>query len=105
MTPEDRVIAGIKLAVESRGGKTRKMSYEGRVGCPELWCFFPGGLLLIVEAKSLKGQLSTAQKQEIIWLEDFGFRVRVVTPMNDIMHVIDGFLIESGVDLTKGDVA
>lgn len=58
--------------VAALGGFTRKVTYQGRTGAPDRWCFFPNGLLLIIELKRLQEYPSPLQNQEITDLRSMG---------------------------------
>lgn len=67
-TIEDYVINRVKQL----GGFTRKVVYQGRTGAPDRWCFFPNGLLLIMEIKRPKKVPKGLQAQEIADLQSMG---------------------------------
>lgn len=70
--------------VKAMGGTTRKVTYQGRSGSPDRWCFLPGGRLIIIEAKSKVGRLSAIQKSEIEDLKALGFSVFVVHTREEV---------------------
>lgn len=74
--------------VEELGGITRKVTYQGRQGSPDRWCFFPKGKLLIIECKSAIGGLSRQQAVEIDTLKSFGQKVHVVNSIEQIDEVL-----------------
>ncbi|EDK5981146.1 VRR-NUC domain-containing protein [Salmonella enterica subsp. enterica serovar Dublin] len=51
MTKEGRVQKYAKDRFEALGGLVRKLSYENRVGAPDLLVILPGGLVWFVEVK------------------------------------------------------
>jgi hypothetical protein len=61
--------------VKELGGFTRKVVYQGRKGSPDRWCFFPGGLLVIVELKATGESPDSQQAQEIADLREMGMNV------------------------------
>jgi hypothetical protein len=70
---ENKVEAYLQKRVTELGGFTRKVTYQGRAGAPDQWCFFPGGRLLIVECKAEDGTLDALQEQEIRQLLRYQF--------------------------------
>jgi hypothetical protein len=62
---ENKVEEYLTKRVAELGGFTRKVTYQGRAGAPDQWCFFPGGRLLIVECKAEGGTLDALQIHEI----------------------------------------
>ncbi|ECX6546740.1 VRR-NUC domain-containing protein, partial [Salmonella enterica subsp. enterica serovar Dublin] len=51
MTKEGRVQKYAKDRFEALGGLVRKLSYENRVGAPDLLVILPGGIVWFVEVK------------------------------------------------------
>lgn len=51
--------------VKALDGFTRKVTYQGRKGALDRWCFFPSGLLLIIELKKPKKKPDVHQLQEM----------------------------------------
>lgn len=51
MTKEGRVQKYAKERFEALGGLVRKLSYENRVGAPDLLVLLPGGIIWFVEVK------------------------------------------------------
>lgn len=51
MTKEGRVQKYAKDRFEAIGGLVRKLSYENRVGAPDLLVILPGGVVWFVEVK------------------------------------------------------
>ena len=64
MTPEGKIQAMIKRRFESLGGLVRKISYEGRRGCPDLIIAIGGRILLVEVKKSIKSKLDPHQERE-----------------------------------------
>lgn len=58
--------------VHRRGGFTRKVTYQGRKGAPDRWCFFPGGRLLLIELKRPGEKPSDLQVDEMLKLREHG---------------------------------
>lgn len=50
-TPEGRIQKYAKDRFEALGGLVRKLSYENRVGAPDLLVILPGGIVWFVEVK------------------------------------------------------
>lgn len=51
MTPEGKIQKYAKEKFEALGGLVRKLSYENRVGAPDLLVILPGGIIWFVEVK------------------------------------------------------
>lgn len=51
MTPEGKIQKYAKDRFEALGGLVRKLSYENRVGAPDLLVILPGGIVWFVEVK------------------------------------------------------
>ena len=64
MTPEGKIQAMVKRRFESLGGLVRKISYEGRRGCPDLIVGIGGQIILIEVKKSIKSRLDPHQERE-----------------------------------------
>ena len=88
-TVEDYLIAQVK----AHGGDTRKVTYQGRKGAPDRWCFFPGNRLLIVECKRpKKNKLDPLQEVEVEWLQGMGFNAGWLNTKEQVDTVIREFL-------------
>ena len=86
---EDYLIAQVK----AHGGDTRKVTYQGRKGAPDRWCFFPGNRLLIVECKRpKKNKLDPLQEVEVEWLQGMGFNAGWLNSKEQVDTVIREFL-------------
>jgi hypothetical protein len=81
---ENKVEAHLIRRVVGLGGFTRKVTYQGRAGAPDQWCFFPGGRLLIVECKAEDGTLDALQVQEIRQLIRYEFNAKVAFTKDDV---------------------
>lgn len=51
MTPEGKIQKYAKERFEALGGLVRKLSYENRVGAPDLLVILPGSIVWFVEVK------------------------------------------------------
>ena len=51
MTPEGKIQKYAKERFEALGGLVRKLSYENRVGAPDLLVILPNGIIWFVEVK------------------------------------------------------
>ena len=78
----------LRKRVKELGGEYRKTIYQGRKGAPDLWCFFPGGKLIIGETKSKVGELSAVQKAEIARLRELGQTVGVAYSREDVDEIL-----------------
>jgi hypothetical protein len=97
---ENKVEAYLQKRVTELGGFTRKVTYQGRAGAPDQWCFFPGGRLLIVECKAEDGTLDALQAQEILKLRAQGFEAHVAHTKDEVDIIVEQFLNDNP-DRTK----
>jgi hypothetical protein len=88
---ENKVEAYLQKRVTELGGFTRKVTYQGRAGAPDQWCFFPGGRLLIVECKAEDGTLDALQAQEIHQLKRYEFEANVAYTKEDVEKYLRGY--------------
>jgi hypothetical protein len=88
---ENKVEAYLQKRVTELGGFTRKVTYQGRAGAPDQWCFFPGGRLLIVECKAEDGTLDALQAQEIRQLKRYEFEAHVAYTKEDVEKYLRGY--------------
>ena len=70
---ENKVEKYLDSRVKAHGGFTRKWTSPGHVGVPDRLCFFPCGVLVIVEVKTKDGKLSEPQRREMARLVNQGF--------------------------------
>lgn len=70
-------------------GFTRKVVYQGRTGSPDRWCFFPHGVLVLVECKAPNGRLEANQIAEITALRAQGFVVYIVSNAAEIDAMLE----------------
>ena len=90
---EANVEAYLRKRVKELGGRHRKVTYQGRKGAPDDWCFFPGGRLLIVECKRPgKNHLDPLQVVEVEFLRSMGFRATWVNTLEDVDRLLMDFL-------------
>lgn len=87
--PEAHVEDYLRDRVKELGGFHRKVTYQGRNGSPDDWCFFPGAKLIIVECKSDNGTLRPDQKKEIALLRKNGFSVYVANTRKEIDLIME----------------
>lgn len=71
MTPEGRIVAHIKKIVTASGGAVRKVSWEGRIGAPDL-LILAGGRHWWVECKAPGKSPRPSQVREFAALECLG---------------------------------
>jgi hypothetical protein len=90
-TPESKVVAHLCKRVAELGGFTRKVTYQGRDGAPDEWCFFPGGKLVIIECKAAGGRLAPIQVLEIRTLERYGFDAYIAWSKDDVDKIFKDF--------------
>ena len=70
--------------VRKRGGEAFKWTSPGNDGVPDRIVMMPGGLLLFVELKADRGQLSPVQKAQIRRIQKLGQEVRVIQGMDEL---------------------
>jgi hypothetical protein len=88
---ENKVEAYLQKRVNELGGFTRKVTYQGRAGAPDQWCFFPGGRLLIVECKAEDGKLEALQIQEMRQFIRYEFDAKVAFTKDDVDEYLRGY--------------
>lgn len=87
---KENIIEGyLRAKVKANGGEHRKVVYQGRKGSPDDWCFFPGGLLIIVECKRPGEKPTKQQAEEIAWLISKGFNATWVSTKEEIDQLFD----------------
>lgn len=89
-----REIPGVQRPVvayaKSLGWLAWKMRIEGRNGCPDMW-FFRAGVVVIIEFKAADGHLSAQQHLRIKDLRDHGFEVHVIDDAEKGRALFDSF--------------
>lgn len=88
---ESTIEKHLRKRVKELGGFHRKVTYQGRDGSPDDWCFFPGGLLIIIECKAPGEKPRPTQEYEISLLRSYGFTVYVADSkevVNDILEML-----------------
>ena len=79
MSTESRLQQRIAKKLTAEGWLVRKVSYEGRRGCPDLICMKDGQVKFIeVKSPTGKGRLSRFQELEIERIRAAGVEVEVV---------------------------
>lgn len=91
MTDERTIEAHLRKRVAELGGMHRKVTYQGRTGSPDDWCFFPRGLLLIFECKATGELPRPDQEQEIKKLRKLGQEVFVVDSKDEIDELLASY--------------
>lgn len=91
MTPEGKIVQDIRKWIKSIGGQTRKCSWEGRRGAPDLLIMINGHHHWI-EVKSAKGELTLLQRAEIGLMRQNGCSVDVVRSLEDAKTVLSEYL-------------
>lgn len=86
---ESAIEKHLRKRVAELGGFHRKVVYQGRDGSPDDWCFFPSGLLIIVECKAPGGKPRPIQEYEISLLRSYGFTVHVVDSKEDVDSILE----------------
>lgn len=81
--------------VKRLGGEALKVTYQGRAGAPDRWCFIPGGILIIVETKAKGGRLSALQKKHLAWFTKMGFSAHCVYSREQVDEILG---LNDGVD-------
>jgi hypothetical protein len=85
---EGPVEASIVEGVRELKGYTRKVVYQGRTGAADRWCFFPGGRLLMLEAKSAGKPLAPDQRAELKLMRSLGFWVAKVDSREQVAQAL-----------------
>lgn len=83
--------------VRELGGRHRKVTYQGRGGALDDWCFFPGNRLLIIECKRPgKNKLDPLQEVELKFLRDNQFHAYWANTKEEIDRILKEFCIATG---------
>ena len=94
MTPEGKVVAAIKKAVKELGGETRKMTWVGHAGAPDLCILLPEVRQhILVEVKAPGEKPKPHQFREHEKLRDAGFLVWVT---DDVCNFLWRLAVENG---------
>lgn len=91
MTPEGKIVQDIRRWIKSLGGQTRKCSWEGRRGAPDLLIMINGHHHWL-EVKSAKGELTLLQRAEIGLMRQNGCSVDVVRSLEEAKTVLSDYL-------------
>lgn len=75
---ESYIVEQVCKHAKAAGWIVRKMMYQNRIGCPDQFCFGPGGRLIIIEFKAPGKKPMPHQQREIERLRDQGFEVHVI---------------------------
>jgi hypothetical protein len=75
---ENKVERYLDDQVKLLGGETRKFVSPGHDGVADRLCFLPGGLLWLVEVKTIDGDESGPQSRERTRMTKLGFRATIV---------------------------
>lgn len=89
---ENEVETYLNDQIIARGGFTRKITYEGRRGAADRFCFLPNGKLYIIEVKTSNGTESTLQRRERERLIGMGYTALCLygkEQINELMEVYD----------------
>lgn len=79
----------LNASVKAKGGFTRKVTYQGRKGSPDRWCFFPEGKLIIIELKKEGKKPDARQAEEIKNLKAMGQQVYVIDNKEEIDALLE----------------
>ena len=88
MTPAGKLQKYLRGRVGALGGHHRKAKWEGRVGCPDCYVWFPGGKYAWIEIKAGRDTLSPLQELEIERMDDCGLFVCIVKTEDDIDKIL-----------------
>jgi len=91
VTPEGKVQVYLRKRITEAGGHHRKLEWTGRRGAPDLFVWWDGPHVWFVEVKSATGRLTPLQSAEHARLRASGFRVRVVSSLEEA----DAFVAEA----------
>ena len=92
-TPSSKLQKYLRKAVEASGGSFRGVAWKGRSGCPDCFCWWPGGRVCFVEVKTGKDKLRPEQVRDVKRLRDDGvtvFEVRSEADMDQIVEAMSG---------------
>jgi hypothetical protein len=81
---EKNVEQYLDKAVRAAGGETRKVAFPGRVGAPDRFVMFPGGVAVWVEVKAPGEKPRASQVAEHLDLQRLGQRVAVVDSLGGV---------------------
>lgn len=87
---ESRVEEHLIARVEATGGITRKVKWLGRNGAPDRLCGWPGKHGLVELKRPLTPKAEAHQKREHERLRSIGFKVDVLSSIEDV----DRFILE-----------
>lgn len=65
MTPSSKLQKYLRKAVEASGGSFRGCQWKGRAGCPDCFCWWPGGRVCFVEVKTGRDKLRPEQVRDV----------------------------------------
>jgi hypothetical protein len=88
MTPAAKLQKYLRQRVEQTGGVYRKARWEGRRGCPDCYCWWPGGTYAWVEVKVGRDALSTLQSRETARMGASGLAVFVAKCQEDVDDIL-----------------
>jgi hypothetical protein len=89
----------VQQRVKELGGFTRKVTYQGRSGAADQWCFMPNGLLIQIECKAPGEKPSAVQNEERRLMNAFNFNSYVA----DSKDAVDAIFKLGG--LCHGDIS
>lgn len=85
MSSQERTIESyLHTQIVKMAGVTRKYTSPGFVGVADRICFLPGGVMFLVEVKTMNGKESLPQKRERKRMIGLGFNAVVVHSKRDV---------------------
>jgi hypothetical protein len=76
--------------VKAAGGELRKVKWPGRKSAPDELVLIPGGPSFFIELKAPGGKPTAAQTREHTRLRKAGFRVEVISSVEEIYSILGG---------------
>ena len=93
MTPSGKLQKYLSKAVKASGGTFRGCRWKGRAGCPDCFCWWPGGRVCFVEVKTGTDKLRPEQVRDVAQLRKDGipvFEARSEADMDRIVEAMSG---------------
>lgn len=89
MTPAGKLQDRIKERVQKSGGYYRKVRWEARNGCPDVFIWWQWPCLAFIEVKAGKDRFSTIQSREVRRLAESGIPVFTVRTLEEVDIVVE----------------
>lgn len=92
MTPAAKLQDYLRQRTEATGGQYRGVEWKRRDGCPDCYCWWPGGISAWFEVKAGGDRLRPAQIREIDRMRADGIEVFLVRSTDDVDFLVDELL-------------